>query len=452
MSTTIPPLPNSLIGWSQAQLDREFGERRDLLTTIFEQSESGDGEHDLSRVTAIRGTNKEKLDEIQRLNREARQLQDAGSPGGVRTTDGTIRGIHLTKSNAVEQSGPFLARGEKIAPHFAKGTASARGWNPKDVRFGALIAGMVHGNAFMSQMNAVELMALSESSGPGGGYVVPEILSGVFIDEVRNLSRVEQAGALAFPMLAPLVRIPGWDTPPSAAWRGEGDSFGDSGGTFRTLTLSAKMIAGEATVSIELIEDAFGDSDALAAVYEEAMARAIAEGIDKAALIGKGTDNEPLGVQNVTGINSVSMGTNGATPTDYDKFLDVVYELENDNFEPGAFLYSARTANTLRKIVTGITSDKTKLEPPQRLKELPTLITNQMGNAQTQGTDTASSSAFCAEWRHMLIGYRPNLGIRVQADHSKKGDTGQVVLRFNARADIGLLHKPAFCTLLGLKA
>lgn len=431
---TISPLPDSLIGWSEAQRLAAIEERKRRGNELTDAYTSGQklGPKDVAELRQING-------EIERLN----EAEIVRKP--IHRGDG-----------AVEQSGPFLARGQEIAPFFAKfakaGGAAPRTYNPKDVRFGALIAGMVHGNAFMPEMNSMELMALSESTGPGGGYVVPEVIAGHFIDEVRNRARVEEAGALAFPMSAPVVKIPGWDTAPTATWRGEGDSFGDSGGTFRTVTLSAKMIAGEVTVSIELIEDAFGNADALAAVYEEAIARAVAEGIDKAALVGKGTDNEPLGIQNVSGINSVSMGANGAVPADYDKFLDVVYELENDNFEPGAFLYSARTANTLRKLVTGITSDKTKLEPPQRLKELPTLITNQMGNAQTQGTDTASSSAFCAEWENLLIGYRPNLGIRVQADHSKKGDTGQVVLRFNARADVGLLRKTAFCTLVGIKA
>jgi hypothetical protein len=58
------------------------------------------------------------------------------------------------------------------------------------------------------------------------------------------------------------------------------------------------------------------------------------------------------------------MGTNSATPTDYDDLLDLLLSCREANGNPTTLVWAPRMANTLAKLVTGITSDLTKLRPP----------------------------------------------------------------------------------------
>lgn len=73
--------------------------------------------------------------------------------------------------------------------------------------------------------------------------------------------------------------------------------------------------------------------------------------LDRAGRFGAGTGTEPQGLSGIAGINSVSMGTNGAPPNSYDELLDALYELDLDNAAlPTAAIWHARTARTYRKL------------------------------------------------------------------------------------------------------
>ena len=78
--------------------------------------------------------------------------------------------------------------------------------------------------------------------------------------------------------------------------------------TFERVMLEAKSLMGLVRVSRELLEDSVNVSS----ILEYAFTKGMALEFDRAALYGSGSSNQPTGVALTDGINSVSMGTNGA--------------------------------------------------------------------------------------------------------------------------------------------
>ena len=130
-----------------------------------------------------------------------------------------------------------------------------------------------------------------------------------------------------------------------------------------------------------------------ASTLDGILAASIAVKLDYTGLYGTGSA-QPLGLRNASGVTEATMGTNGATPTDYDKFLDLIRDVQLQNGLPNTLIWSPRTVNTIAKIVTGITSDKTKLAPPPDVAALRKLVTNQISVTETQGSSNVASTVF----------------------------------------------------------
>lgn len=75
-----------------------------------------------------------------------------------------------------------------------------------------------------------------------------------------------------------------------------------------------------------------------------------ARGVETAAYNGSGAANNPRGVLNTVGVNSVALGTNGAVPT-YAMAVDMETEVASDNADADgmAFITTPRVRGTLRK-------------------------------------------------------------------------------------------------------
>lgn len=384
--------------------------------------------HAAWEARASEGATKEELAETEAKIVERMDALDLCLQG--REHEGTLR-----RDGAIEQKGPFLPLEVKAAPHFGYDKPE---YPTDEVRVGAMIAAMAGGESVAAKLNEAERKAFLESSGPAGGYLLPPVLGAMFLDAVRPRTRVLEAGAQTLPMRAPQVRIPGWDEAPSAAWRGEGGAFADAGGTFRRIELSAKSVAAERDLSIEMLEDtADTDLGALSVRVESEIGDAIAEAIDKAALLGELPD-EPLGLYSTSGVTVTSLA---AALADYDFVLDDIYRVESSNFAPSGWLTSPRVKRDLAKLVN-VTGELNKAEVPEDVRALRRLITNQV--PENLGAADNETLSFLGQWDRLLIGLRPDVGVRAQVDPFSKGSTGMVTVRAYARADIAVLDAGAF--------
>jgi HK97 family phage major capsid protein len=293
---------------------------------------------------------------------------------------------------------------------------------------------------------AAEQRTMSGLTGAGGGFMIPEPMGMRVIDLARNAMVLSRIGAVTVPMSDRSLVVAKLTGDPTPYWRNEDGPITESDGAFGAVELIAQVVAVLVRISIELLEDGenFGQ------MIERSIAEALALEVDRAGLFGTGV-NEPLGVYNTPGINEVSMGANGAAPTNYDKWSDAILDIENANGIATSTIMAPRTAATLRTLVNG---DGDPLPLPEYYSSLRRLVSNQIPVDQTQGTSDVASCAFVGGFENVLIGMRKNITIEA---FRAGGDTDavsrmQVLIRAYMRVDFAVTRESHITKIVGITA
>lgn len=284
--------------------------------------------------------------------------------------------------------------------------------------------------------------ALSEGTDSAGGFSIPTTVLPQFIDRLRSKTQFIQAGAKTVILDDMRTRIMRIATDPAPTWRAENSAVTESDPTFDAVDLVPKSLAVLVKVSVELLQDSVN----AAAALEQALIGALSVELDRAALFGTGT-LQPLGLYNQSGINTVSMGTNGATPTNYDPLIDALYETELDNAEaPTAAIWHPRTARTFRKL-----KDTTNqpLQSLPAISDLPLLASTSVPVTQVQGTSSDCSTILMGDFTRALLGIRQELRIQV-LNETYMGNL-QVGFLAHLRADVAFERADAFCRITGVR-
>lgn len=325
-----------------------------------------------------------------------------------------------------------LSKGERVADAFPRSEGIAQ------VGFGEVIRMMAVGQGRLEVRNA-----LSEGTNSAGGYTVPSYLLGELIDRLRSQSVAIQAGARTVMLDTQKVSIARLATDPTVSWRSENAAVGTGDPTFENVQFTARSLACLVKCSRELIEDSVNLEEAL----RNAFAQAMALEIDRVALLGSGTPPEPGGIFNTANVNSVSMGTDGAALTNWDKVLDALYEIELDN--GGTVTALAMHPRTWRVIQGFKDTTNQPLLPPPGVAEIPMLRTTQIPINQTQGVATTCSSIIGGNFEELMIGVRSELSIQLLRElYAENGQFGFVA---HLRADVQLAHPESFVKLIGIK-
>lgn len=138
-----------------------------------------------------------------------------------------------------------------------------------------------------------------------GGYLVAtDLLSGNFIDLLRNRAIVGQLGARFLSGLVGDVAIPKLTAGGTAYWlTNEGTAITEANQTLAQLTLTPKNVGAYTEVSRQLMMQSTPDADAL---IMDDLAKVLATAIDLAALEGSGANGQPTGISNTGSIGAVT--------------------------------------------------------------------------------------------------------------------------------------------------
>lgn len=169
------------------------------------------------------------------------------------------------------------------------------------------------------------------------------------------------------------------------------------------MRLTAKSLAGYTVVSRELLEDVSNLDAQLSAAFAQQFALAV----DKMALYGTGSSNQPTGIKSISGVTNLSMPASGVI-SDYNFLIDAVGDLRDSNENPTAVIYAPRTERKLGKLVD---STGQPLAVPPYLDGLPRLSTNQIPT--NLGTGTNESDMFVGDFSQLLVGVRTDLQISI---------------------------------------
>jgi HK97 family phage major capsid protein len=191
-----------------------------------------------------------------------------------------------------------------------------------------------------------------------------------------------------------------------------------------------------------LIEDSLLLNDALTL----SLTKSFAAELDRVALIGTGVAPQPKGISNVSGVGSVSMGTNGAALTNYDAFIQALGTLRTANVvDPTAVILHPRSDQELNLLKD---SQNRPLTRPKAIENLPFLVTSKLSITETQGSSNTASRAIMGDFTELIVGIRHNIVIEVLRE--KYADSLQYGFLAHLRADIAVRHAASFCNIVGI--
>ena len=199
-------------------------------------------------------------------------------------------------------------------------------------------------------------------------------------------------------------------------------------------------------VNAELLDDV----PSLRATLDGILAASIAVKLDYAGLYGSGTSAQPLGLRNAPGVTEGSMARNGVNAVDYDKLLDLLLAVQAQNGTPKTLIWSPRTWTRYAKIVTGITSDMTKLAPPPDIAALRKLSSNQVSITETQGSSSVASTVFIGGFENVGLVMRQSLQIESSRVSGTAFEKNQVMVRAILRAEVAKLRPQLIGRLIGV--
>lgn len=287
---------------------------------------------------------------------------------------------------------------------------------------------------YLGPQNDTERRAMAEASVGTGGAMVPTPLAAGILDLLRAKSVAFRAGARTVPMDSQTLRFARLIADPVGSWRAENSPIAEDQPAFDQVTLTARSWALITKVSRELLEDG-SNTDA---VLREVFANSAALALDRAILFGTGAANQPLGIANTAGIQTVSMGTNGGQFSGWSKVLDAVAALEAAN--AGNVTAAVMAPRTARAVYGLVDTSGQPLTMPPRLANVPLLTTTSASVTETQGTSNVASSIILGDFSDVFVGIRTSLQVSVL--NERYADNGQIGFVSWLRADV-LLSRPA---------
>ncbi len=192
--------------------------------------------------------------------------------------------------------------------------------------------------------------ALGASTGAGGGFAVPSILSTEFIEYLRPASVVRAAGPRILPMPNGNLSIPRVTGGASATYLGENTNITATQQTFGQVKLTAKKLAALIPISNDLIRYANPMTDG---VIRQDLVLSVAQAEDLNFLRGDGTQFAPKGMKNwaASGNAVTASDTYDIAHVTADLGSAVGNLLTNNvkvTLDTGAFFMSARTFTSLK--------------------------------------------------------------------------------------------------------
>lgn len=288
--------------------------------------------------------------------------------------------------------------------------------------------------------------ALSTGTDSAGGFAVPSRLMPGILSAMAPKSSLLEAGA-GIVMLedgAKSFATAAMNTIPTAAWRLESGALATSDPAFRSVTAAPKSLSFMFKISRELLADGQNLTEALYTV----IAQSFAKELDRAGLRGTGTNPEPRGILNTSGIQSVTNGANGAALTNYSNFFSGVQSLLNANAPmPTAAIMSPRSLVKLG----GLTDTTNQpLRVPGMLEPVKLIATSQIPDNLTVGTSTDCSEIYLADYSNMYFAMRESVSVQLLSE--LYAASGEIGFACHVRADVVLTYPAAFSVVTGVRA
>ena len=291
--------------------------------------------------------------------------------------------------------------------------------------------------------------ALSAGTTTAGGYMVPAEYIAELIPLLRAKTVTRELGAtLLEGLIGSPVEIASQTGGATMYWVCENSAITDSDQTVGQLSLTPNQAAAMTKMSNRLLRLS---NPSVETMVRNDIAAAMARGIDLAVLRGTGSANQPTGIANTVGINTLALGTNGATPS-IDNLIDMEYALQLANADENKLGWAVhpRTFRGFRKLKDGNNQYYLTPDITDRTKSTffgyPIKKTTQIPINLTKG----SSSGVCSEiyfgnWADVVIAMWGGMEILASMETSDAFAKNQTWVRVIQDVGVGVRHAKSFC-------
>ena len=265
----------------------------------------------------------------------------------------------------------------------------------------------------------------------GGNLVQTDLDAANFIDLLRNNSVLDQAGATILTGLQGNIAIPRQSGAATAYWVAEGGAPTESQQAIQQVSMIPRTCGAFTDISRKLLIQSSIDVEQM---VRNDISKVIALEIDRAALYGTGSSNEPLGLHNTSGIGTESITANNPT------FAQVV-NMESD----------VAAANALMGNLSYVTGATIRGAMKVKAKDSGSGLFLWDGNNTVNGYNAYMSNQVEAgdiwfgNWSDCIIGYWSSLDLLVDPyTHSTSG-----TIRITALQDVDVAFRHAASFSLG---
>lgn len=271
----------------------------------------------------------------------------------------------------------------------------------------------------------------SAAGNTGGFGIATTLMPQSFIDILRNRATIMQLGTTMGGLVGN-IDIPKQVAASQGYWLGEDVDATESNLELGQIHLTPKTVAAYSEITRKLMVQSSLDVEAL---VRADLAKALALTIDKAGYYGTGTNSQPIGIANQTGIHAVNFAS-GSAPT-FAELVAMETSIALDNADVDSMAYVANAsfrgyAKTALKFPSTAASG-TIWEPGATVNGYRTEITNQL----------TAGDVFMGNFADLLIGMWGGLELLVDPyTHSKKGRLRVVVFQ---DVDFALRRTQSFC-------
>lgn len=290
--------------------------------------------------------------------------------------------------------------------------------------------------------------------GSGGGYVVPQEYVADIIEMMRAQACVTRAGATILRKLkGSPVRIPKQTGSGTVYWIGQNATIAPSDATFGEIQLTPKTMAMRMQVSN--LGSALSNP-ALEQVLRENLAKTAALELDRVALRGSGSSNQPLGIANMAGISTYAIGTNGG-PLAVNDMYGMAGLVEDAN-AAGSKLALITHPRGLRKLKTqriaqfsgdsgGMYAFQPSLLTDEALSKavgVPCLSTTQLPVNLTKGSSSDCTEVYFGDFSSLIIGMWGDMEILATNIGGNAWTQNAIEVRLVFNVDIQVRHSESF--------
>ncbi len=171
----------------------------------------------------------------------------------------------------------------------------------------------------------------------GGNLVDDVLLSGSFIELLRNRLALANAGMTTLSGINGNISIPKQSGSSSAYWVGEGSSPTESQQTIEQVNLSPKTCGAFTDFSRKLL---LQSDISVEQMVRDDLSKVLALELDRVGLNGSGSSNQPLGIINTTGIGTQSLSSFGT----FEEYIGMETDVASANADAGSLRYIINAA------------------------------------------------------------------------------------------------------------